>query len=186
MHDESLRFVLSDQAIVALASKVPTTPTDIFDTIKQADFNTDSLSSSTPSPSPVVCSHIDSCCDLLQERMDNLDEISRVVLQKCLGQDGTCPLSVFNYSILVNFTMRSTNKVVSRQNGTKSLKQVSRKASRELFVKKFSCKSPVYHNCRIYANDGRLLCYCDRRKLEWFGAFSISYLFLAPMFMELV
>lgn len=183
MHDESLRFVLSDQAIVALASKAPTTTTDIFDTIRQADFNTDSLSSSTPSPSPVVCSHMDSYCDLLEERIDNLDEFSLVVLQNCLGQDGTCPLSVFNYSILVNFTMRSTNKVVSRQNGTKSLKQVSRKASRELFVKKFSCKSPVYHNCRIYANDGRLLCYCDRRKLEWFGAFLISYLFLFPMFM---
>ncbi|XP_030539698.1 protein RRP6-like 3 isoform X1 [Rhodamnia argentea] len=168
VHDESLRFVLSDQAIVALASKVPTTTTDIFDTIRQADFNTDSLSSSMPSPSPVVYSHMDGFCDLLQERIDNCNEISLVVLQKCLGQDGTCPLSVFNYSVLVNFTMRSTNKVVSRQNGTKSLKQVSRKASRELFVKKFSCKSPVYHNCRIYANDGRLLCYCDRRKLEWY------------------
>ncbi|KAK3445922.1 hypothetical protein EUGRSUZ_A01124 [Eucalyptus grandis] len=168
VHDESLRFVLSDQAIVALASKVPTNPTDIFDILRQADSNTDALSSSMPSPSPVVCGHMDSFCDLLEERMDNLDEISLVVLQKCLGQDGTCPLSVFNYSILVNFTMRSTNKVVSRQNGTKSLKQVSRKASRELFVKKFSCKSPVYHNCRIYANDGRLLCYCDRRKLEWY------------------
>nr|GEY84136.1 protein RRP6-like 3 isoform X1 [Tanacetum cinerariifolium] len=47
-------------------------------------------------------------------------------------------------------------------------KRVARKASRELFVQKFSCKSPVYHNCRIYANDGRLLCYCDRRKLEWY------------------
>ncbi|XP_078428553.1 polynucleotidyl transferase, ribonuclease H fold protein with HRDC domain-containing protein isoform X2 [Wolffia australiana] len=42
------------------------------------------------------------------------------------------------------------------------------KASRALFVQKFSCKAPVYHNCRIYASDGRLLCYSDQRKIEWY------------------
>ncbi|GJZ92945.1 RRP6-like protein 3 isoform X1, partial [Tanacetum coccineum] len=29
-------------------------------------------------------------------------------------------------------------------------------------------KSPVYPNCRIYANDGRFVCHCDRKKLEWY------------------
>ena len=33
-------------------------------------------------------------------------------------------------------------------------------------MRKFSCKSHVYHNCRIYASDGCLLYYCDKRKLE--------------------
>ncbi|KAJ6403921.1 hypothetical protein OIU84_012174 [Salix udensis] len=60
------------------------------------------------------------------------------------------------------------NRLVSKQGPVINSKQVARKASRELFVQKFSCKSPVYHNCRIYANDGRLLCYCDKRKLEWY------------------
>ncbi|XVE91748.1 hypothetical protein REPUB_Repub01dG0038000 [Reevesia pubescens] len=59
-------------------------------------------------------------------------------------------------------------RLVSKQNGFKNPKQVAKKSSRQLFIQKFSCKSPVYHNCRIYANDGRLLCYCDRRKLEWY------------------
>ena len=50
--------------------------------------------------------------------------------------------------------------------------RVSKRGSKEVshaqFVWKFSCKSPVYHNCRIYARDGHLLCYCDQRKLDWY------------------
>jgi hypothetical protein len=43
------------------------------------------------------------------------------------------------------------------------------------FVRKFSCKAPVYHNCRIFAGDGRLLCYCDRKKLEWLVSLLLLY-----------
>ncbi|GKC55500.1 RRP6-like protein 3 isoform X1 [Tanacetum coccineum] len=39
MHDESLKYVLSDNAIVALAEKVPVTEADISTTISQADTN---------------------------------------------------------------------------------------------------------------------------------------------------
>ena len=45
-------------------------------------------------------------------------------------------------------------------------KQGSKEASHAQFVQKFSLKSPVYHNCRIYASDGHLLYYCDQRNLE--------------------
>eukprot|EP00850_Spirogloea_muscicola_P021418 SM000248S08311 [mRNA] locus=s248:1295:8491:- [translate_table: standard] len=45
---------------------------------------------------------------------------------------------------------------------------------REQFVSKFSCKNPVYQNCRIYAGDGRLLCYCDRKKLDWYVQRSLA------------
>lgn len=169
VHDESLRFVLSDPAILALAEKVPSTANEIFDTIAQADLNAESLSVSFPSPSPVVCSHMDHFCLLFEEKIEDLDDLFRVILQNCIGESGSCPLSVFNYPLLVNSTMKLGNRIVPRQNGSKNAKQVARKASRQLFVQKFSCKSPVYHNCRIYANDGRLLCYCDRRKLEWLG-----------------
>ena len=34
-------------------------------------------------------------------------------------------------------------------------------------VDKFSAKGPVYDNCRMLSMDGQLLCFCDRRKLEW-------------------
>ncbi|KAK9924540.1 hypothetical protein M0R45_032905 [Rubus argutus] len=167
VHDESLRYVISDQAIVALTEKAPTTPADMLTTIAEADDNVDSsFNSGLSSPSPVVCSHMDDFRYLLQNKIGNPDDLLPMILQNCLGQKGSCPLSIFNYALLVNCNMKVT--LVSKQNGVRNSKQVSRRASRQLFVQKFSCKSPVYHNCRIYANDGRLLCYCDRRKLEWY------------------
>ncbi|KAL2328352.1 hypothetical protein Fmac_021779 [Flemingia macrophylla] len=167
IHDESLKYVLSDQAIVALASKPSASHTEIYNTIAETDVNMKmGPSSFTPSPSPVVCSHLSDLCHLLANKLVNDDDIYSVILQNCLGQNGSCPLSIFNYALLVNSNLRPI--WAHKQPGTKNPKQYSRKASRDLFVQKFSCKSPVYHNCRIYANDGRLLCYCDQRKLEWY------------------
>lgn len=37
-----------------------------------------------------------------------------------------------------------------------------------LQVKKFSAQSAVYENCRIMAENGAPLCFCDRRKLDWY------------------
>ncbi|KAF7805795.1 protein RRP6-like 3 isoform X1 [Senna tora] len=134
IHDESLKYVLPDQAIVALANQPPTSHSEIYNVIAQADINVEvGVNSFFPSPSPVVGSHLSDIYDLLVDNLGNTGDIYSVILQN-----------------------------------VKYSKQVSRKASRDLFVQKFSCKSPVYHNCRIYANDGRLLCYCDRRKLEWY------------------
>ncbi|XP_008230060.1 PREDICTED: protein RRP6-like 3 isoform X1 [Prunus mume] len=167
VHDESLRYVISDQAIVALADTAPTTPTEILATIAQADSIVDSsLSSGLSSPSPVVCSHLDDLYHLLQNKIGNADDFFPLILQNCLGTNGSCPLSIFNYALLIKCNLKMTQ--VSRQNGVRYSKKVARKTSRQLFVQKFSCKAPVYHNCRIYADDGRLLCYCDRRKLEWY------------------
>ncbi|XP_057956377.1 protein RRP6-like 3 isoform X2 [Malania oleifera] len=170
LHDESLRYVLSDQAIVALADIVPMTQTEICDTITQADQNVDSLTFilSFPSPSPVIYSHMEDLCNLLQDETGCLDGFFLMILQKHMGPNGSCPLSIYNYALLSKSNIKMTNILVSKKNVAKNYKRNSRKASRELFVKKFSCKSPVYHNCRIYASDGRLLCYCDRRKLEWY------------------
>ncbi|XP_013631046.1 PREDICTED: uncharacterized protein LOC106336681 isoform X1 [Brassica oleracea var. oleracea] len=158
IHDESTRYVLSDQAVIALASNQPTTPEEIHDSISQADSSSESA---------VISSHLDDVHQLTQHKLGKLDVILPLVLDKCLGTEGTCPISVFNYSLLINFnTKLTTNRSTPKRH--KSLKRFTRKTSRDLFVKKFSCKAPVYHNCRIYANDGRLLCYCDRRKLEWY------------------
>ena len=102
-------------------------------------------------------------------KLPKLDALLPLVLEKCLGTDGTCPVSVFNYSLLINFKTKLAVHSAPKQNEhKKNCKEFTRKSSRDLFVKKFSCKAPVYHNCRIYANDGRLLCYCDRKKLEWY------------------
>lgn len=170
MHDESLKYVLSDQAIVALAADSPTSETDIYDCILQADMNLDSLNvlSTTNSPSAVVCSHIEDLAYIFNNNAGKPDDIFNVILPKHLGPNGSCPLSIYNYTLLSKRSLKLTNQLVSKGNTHNHSKQVSRMASRELFVQKFSCKSPAYHNCRIYADDGRLLCYCDRRKLEWY------------------
>ncbi|KAJ1404317.1 Ribonuclease H-like superfamily [Sesbania bispinosa] len=167
IHDESLKYVLSDQAIVALASRPPANHSETYDTIAQTDSNVEmGPNSFIPSPSPVVCNHLSDIHDLLANKLVNDGDIYSVILQKCLGQNGSCQLSIFNYALLVNSNLRPT--FAYKHSSLKNPKQFSRKASRDLFVQKFSCKSPVYHNCRIYANDGRLLCYCDRKKLEWY------------------
>ncbi|GLU17381.1 hypothetical protein SLE2022_337500 [Rubroshorea leprosula] len=166
IHDESTRYVLSDQAIVAIADKAPTTQEEICSIVTQADMNVDA--SFFPSPSPILCSHWGDVCQIMLDKLGSLDNFFPSTLQECLGPHGSCPLSIFNYALLVNSHLKLTTRFVSKQNEVKNLKQVAKKNSRELFIKKFSCKSPVYHNCRIYANDGRLLCYCDRRKLEWY------------------
>lgn len=175
IHDESLRYVLSDQAIVSLAVRIPKEPIEVYDVIQQADLDNGSsnIYSILPSPSPVVSSHIEELCFLLQEASTNIDDVFRRFLQKHLGPTGCCPLSVYNHALLSEFTLKQTNTLFMKHVGEKFTSTVGKKASRELFVQKFSCKSPVYHNCRIYASDGRLLCYCDRRKLEWLVALEI-------------
>ncbi|VFQ62172.1 unnamed protein product [Cuscuta campestris] len=167
VHDESLRYVLSEQAIVALAANPPPQICDICYTISEADSSGDHISPS-PSPSSLVCSHLEDLNHLFEDGIGESDENLLLILQKCLGANGRCPLSIYNYALLSKTSLKVANRSIIKKNGFKSAKSMARKTSRELFVQKFSCKSPVYHNCRIYANDGRLLCYCDRRKLEWY------------------
>ncbi|CAN1161215.1 Protein RRP6-like 3 [Linum perenne] len=170
VHDESLRYVLSDQAIVSLGENSPTNLTELSQLIADADNQVDPVNSTSFLPlSTVVASHLDDLFDIILDRESKLDDIISTVLQNCLGENGSCPLSIYNYALLMNGDFKLTNRTVSKQKGGRNSKQ-ARKTSRarQHFVQKFSCKAPVYHNCRIYANDGRLLCYCDKRKLEWY------------------
>ncbi|WVZ66081.1 hypothetical protein U9M48_015355 [Paspalum notatum var. saurae] len=102
MHDESLRYVLSDQAIAALAVSLPKGPTEVIAVIAETDLSISSMCPSLPSPSPIVVAHVEELCYLMGETTTSMDDIFRSFLEK------------------------------------------------------------------IYAGDGRLLCYCDRKKLEWY------------------
>nr|CAD1819223.1 unnamed protein product [Ananas comosus var. bracteatus] len=168
VHDESLRFVLSDQAIAALAVTIPKSSTEVYNVIVEADLSNGSAYPSQPSPSPVVVTHVEELCCLVQDSTTNIDNVFKLLLDKNLGQTGCCPLSVYNYALVSEFNLKKTSMFSLKHGGEKLTPTNNKKASRELFIQKFSCKSPVYHNCRIYATDGRLLCYCDRRKLEWY------------------
>ncbi|KAJ4760723.1 hypothetical protein LUZ62_071098 [Rhynchospora pubera] len=156
IHDESLRYVLSDQSISALAVKLPKVPQQIYGTM-------------TESPSPIVVSHIDELHNLLKNSNLSIDDLFDNILEMRLDPVGCCPLSAYNYALLSQLSSKRGDMFNFSLSGSEKVAQTgSKRASRELFIKKFSCKSPVYHNCRIYASDGRLLCYCDRKKLEWY------------------
>ena len=45
---------------------------------------------------------------------------------------------------------------------------LSRAEKRLLVAKKFSAKRQVYENCRMLAQTGELLCFCDMRKVRWY------------------
>ncbi|WOL08050.1 hypothetical protein Cni_G16802 [Canna indica] len=170
IHDESLRYVLSDHAIAVLAVKGPKTPAEIYDIILHADTSNGSLNTyaAMPSPSSITKNHVEDLCFLLQETNADVDDVFRRYWQKHLNRAHCCPLTAYNYALLSEFSLKHAGMSFPKPGVEKFPSTVGKRPSRELFIKKFSCKSPVYHNCRIYASDGRLLCYCDRRKLEWY------------------
>lgn len=169
MHDDSLRYVLSDQAIAALAVSLPKGPTEAFAVIAETDLSISSMYPSLSSPSPIVVAHVEELCYLMEDTATSTDAIFKSFLEKYKDPSGLCRLSVYNYNLITHLSLKQTNMFSFSPSGEKLLTSPpNKKTSRDLFIKKFSCKSPVYHNCRIYAGDGRLLCYCDRKKLEWY------------------
>ncbi|XP_037484764.1 protein RRP6-like 3 isoform X2 [Triticum dicoccoides] len=169
MHDESLRYILSDQAIAALAVRVPKGRTDMCAVIAETEPSASTMHPSLSSPSPVVVAHIEELCYLIEDTTVSMDNLFTTLLGKYKEPSGLCRLSVYNYNLVSQLSLKQTNIFAFASSGEKlSTTPPNKKASRESFIKKFSCKSPVYHNCRIYASDGRLLCYCDRKKLEWY------------------
>jgi len=168
MHDESLRYVLPDQAIAALAVSLPKGPTEVFAVIAETDLSISSMYPSLSSPSPLVVAHVKELCYLLDDITTSMDSIFKSLLEKYKDPSGLCRLSVYNYNLITHLSLKQTSMFSVAPSGKKLTALPNKKVSRDLFIKKFSCKSPVYHNCRIYASDGRLLCYCDRKKLEWF------------------
>ncbi|KAF0908796.1 hypothetical protein E2562_028598 [Oryza meyeriana var. granulata] len=169
MHDESLRYVLSDQAIASLAVSVPRGPTEVCSAILETDISNSTMYPSLLSPSPIVVAHVEELLYLIEETTLRMDAIFKNLLEKYKDPSGLCQLSVYNYNLVSKLSLKQKNIFSLASSGEKLLMAPpNKKASRELFIKKFSCKAPVYHNCRIYASDGRLLCYCDRKKLEWY------------------
>ncbi|KAL2634406.1 hypothetical protein R1flu_005885 [Riccia fluitans] len=145
--DESLRAVLFDGALIALASICPQKPEVIRSTVVAADASLQSsddyLSPVIPtfdSPSIVLEKHIDELCDVIRKSYSIADKDEEYT---------------------------SKTGIIGERKSTKEWRR-NAGISRMQFVKKFSCKAPVYHNCRIYADDGRLLCFCDRKKLDWY------------------
>ncbi|XP_078428552.1 polynucleotidyl transferase, ribonuclease H fold protein with HRDC domain-containing protein isoform X1 [Wolffia australiana] len=162
IHDESTRYVLSDQAIFYLGINAPQTEDQVYDLIIRADSDVIFPNS----PSHVVKSHVEELSILIQGLQQNPEDIFRRILQIHLEPSNHCPISLYNYALLSK--LEASTALFQKRKGLNRVSLTGPKASRALFVQKFSCKAPVYHNCRIYASDGRLLCYSDQRKIEWY------------------
>ena len=137
-----------------------------------------------PSPSPVLVQNMNSLRTVLwrvsEEVTNDLQsymESNRVKMRKSRSGFLLYLLNLFKSSKNdskikeADVHMENKSRRVFTQHEERRLhrrwKEGNFEASRKRFVKKFSCKAPVYHNCRIYAGDGRLLCFCDRKKLDW-------------------
>lgn len=188
VEDESPRFVLSDRAILALAERVPSSHNSLLCTISNADeavpvSDVTQYKTPLPSPSPVLLQNV----RYLQSVLKHLPSESKNSSLDCMVSHLDTFRKMKEISSRLWDLCSSSKDVMSWRNveGHEEVKggQIDRgvecriprqwksgnfEASRRRLVKKFSCKAPVYHNCRIYAGDGRLLCYCDRKKLDWY------------------
>lgn len=55
-----------------------------------------------------------------------------------------------------------------RSGSKKSKTKQELEATRQKTVLIYSAKTKVYENCTILSQEGELLCYCDRRRLDWY------------------
>ncbi|KAI5079547.1 hypothetical protein GOP47_0005026 [Adiantum capillus-veneris] len=154
--DESPRYVLSDRAMLAIAERNPVDLNAILECLSEWSGSAPALDESPymtplPSPSPVLLENIEALKEVL-------DYVSKGKLQSSSPSN----MSQFNK---VSENQSSTH---IEQRPRKIRKSRDYEAFRKKFVQKFSCKGPVYQNCRIYAGDGGLLCFCDRKKLDWY------------------
>ncbi|KAH7351796.1 hypothetical protein KP509_19G014700 [Ceratopteris richardii] len=153
--DESPRFVLSDRAMLAIAESNPSDVNSILQCVSGVSDVSSALDEAPymtplPSPSPVLLEHIDSLKNVL-------DQVNTWNVQGIID----------TYSLKLSECVKDQNSMHLHQH-TRTRKLRDYEAFRKKFVQKFSCKGPVYQNCRIYAGDGGLLCFCDRKKLDWY------------------
>ncbi|GJX37507.1 RRP6-like protein 3 isoform X1 [Tanacetum coccineum] len=88
--------------------------------------------STTGSPSSVVISHLVGFRFLLQGELQNPDEILQLYIKKHLGPNGSCPLSLYNYSLLSKSNIEVPKRLVSKENGYKFSKKLEWYLQRDL------------------------------------------------------
>eukprot|EP00897_Mesotaenium_endlicherianum_P003422 jgi/Mesen1/3107/ME000184S02174 len=226
--DESLRYVLSDAALLSLAVSPPPSVEALLACVAEADKPAvtappqrapspapsgppphPAISSPLPSPSPLVVRHAEELYSILAHAhggggtaaaADSLSSGLRQQQQQrqVAGGEGPEGGSGGAGAAAAAATAAAAEgaAVSARANGEdwesilrdaeagdsggggggggerekvprSWLRQDPRRA-REQFIQKFSCRAPVYDNCRIYGGDDRLLCFCDKKKLEWY------------------
>jgi ribonuclease D len=187
--DESLRAVLTDSALIGVALACPKTASDLLESVRESDRHgvlerskhaQHPFSEKHRSPSLVLERHVSAACAITARFT-----ASHVNLPKppspseenagASAQDtgmpetarGSQPGGAVTYAKVAR-SAREPSGWARVEDDSLSKKAHPAKqhrdpvAARARFVNKFACKKTVYENCRIYAGDGRLLCYCDR------------------------
>ena len=81
------------------------------------------------------------------------------------------------YDKITSFIISKTENLQNQQNNlnisetskkNELLRNLKKKANRQSTLEKFSCKNPIYENCKMLSPDGQQLCYCDNKKMNWY------------------
>eukprot|EP00210_Caulerpa_lentillifera_P000734 g711.t1 len=140
--DESTEYILRGKILVALAQQKPVTNEHLVEVINSTptfDFGSSCTEATYWKPPTPFLSRIGEVLHVLQE----------VVNEVFIWKEGPALLNP---------------KTGSKK--WKSKKQVE--SIRQKTVLIYSAKTKVYENCTILSKEGELLCYCDRRRLDWY------------------
>ncbi|GMH33336.1 hypothetical protein BSKO_01170 [Bryopsis sp. KO-2023] len=143
--DESCEFILKNRVLVALAIQCPRTPSAIM-----------SLATSTPIHE-LEAGEVD-CQTDVKYWEPSLPFSSEVEKIAGLINDALSGAAVWMEGMALLDKPGQPRKKTAKD----------QEAARKKLVESFKSKSKVYDNCMMLSVDGDLLCYCDRRRLDWY------------------
>ncbi|XP_013722178.1 protein RRP6-like 3 [Brassica napus] len=150
IHDESREFVLSNEVMLKFARKVPTT----YDVFKSTDDADQRIGGKFDKVSAIFLCHYDVYFNqIMRDKSVALDTAFPLILQKCLGMNGTCVINLLNCSLLGNFIIIPFSPLVK-----KSGKQTSK-------VSQIPIRKP---DVAVYESDGTLKFWCNHGKGQWY------------------
>ncbi|CAN6861762.1 unnamed protein product [Brassica oleracea] len=146
IHDESREFVLSNEAMLEFARKVPTT----YDVFKSTDDADQQRGGKIDEVSAIFLCHYDDYFNqIMSDKSVALDTAFPLILQKCLGMNGTCGINLLNCGKFHNYSFFPS---------VKSGKQTSN-------VSQIPIRKP---DVAVYESDGTLKFWCNHGKGQWY------------------
>ncbi|KAL0646881.1 hypothetical protein Bca4012_045172 [Brassica carinata] len=147
IHDESREFVLSNEVMLEFARKLSAT----YDVFKSTDQRRGRKIDEVWAI--FLCHHDDYFNQIISDKSVALDTVFPLILQKCLGMNGTCGINLLNCSLLGNFRIIPFSPLVK-----KSGKQTSK-------VSQIPIRKP---DVAVYESDGTLKFWCNHGKGQWY------------------
>lgn len=142
--------MLSNEAMLKFARKGTTT----YDVFKSTDDADQRVGGKFDEVSAIFLCHYDVYFkQIMRDKSVALDTAFPLILQKCLGMNGTCVINLLNCSLLGNFRIIPFSPLVK-----KSGKQTSK-------VSQIPIRKP---DVAVYESDGTLKFWCNHGKGQWY------------------